>query len=435
MGISVLPLKMPLDSRCLESWWPMLLSTRTPYPGLLVRARHIATSLQLGLDDPSTWEWLDDFKYGNANYLWTKLIKEYERFNSFDKVRLLNQYFKLPQYVEGQDPAPLLQLFQNNVHQLALAGIVLQADIHWATWLQVVPPSMKTLQDQLGMDEKGTYFQVYKALKGHYDRSAPSTVPKISKNKRKINGESQEQLNVGVEQQDKTRKRFKGHRSQPKRKDDINQKPNLHCDYCSMNNHVTAKCFQLKRDRETGTKLIGSDLSGLQGLSFIEIVSNAKEGVPLESTSDFSQECANTIFLFDSGATTHLTGNKQLLTDIAEVPEVQVGTALKGATAVIRQRGKVVLNDHQYLRDVAYVSNATNNLISEGRLCDADIHHVIRPCRAGCCSGGFRLGSMNEEFNTYETRSRGETGEERLEEREKLTEGRNWGRAKNPTGG
>jgi hypothetical protein len=287
-------------------------------------------------------------------------------------MHLCDNYFNLPIYKENEDPDVLLQLFENNVYRLSLAGIKMPTDLHWVLWLKVIPPTMKSLQDQLGMDPKGTYLTVYQALKGHYNRVAPNESSKTSKNKikKKNNDESREQLNTGVEKQDKPHKRF--NKRQKRKRDDSDQKPNPHCDYCGMNNHVTAKCFQLKRDKEVGTKLAGSDLSGLQGLCFVERTNNGEDGVSLELASNVSQECANTIFLFDSGATTHLTGNRQLLTDVVDVPEVSVGTALKGATAVIRQRGKVILNSQKYLRDVAYVSNATNNLISEGRLCDAD---------------------------------------------------------------
>src|SRR5690348_5933689 len=84
-----------------------------------------------------------------------------------------------------------------------------------------------------------------------------------------------------------------------------------------------------------------------------------------------SEGSNNTVFLFDSGATSHLTGTKGLLTEIKKVPEVSVSTAIQGARAVVRERGKVVLNDRYVLADVAYMSNASTNLISEGRLCDA----------------------------------------------------------------
>jgi hypothetical protein len=78
-----------------------------------------------------------------------------------------------------------------------------------------------------------------------------------------------------------------------------------------------------------------------------------------------------TIFIFDSGATTHMTKDRKLLTHIKQVPEISVTTAVRGAVSVIRERGRLSLNKNKILQDVAYVANASNNLISEGRICDA----------------------------------------------------------------
>ena len=104
--------------------------------------------------------------------------------------------------------------------------------------------------------------------------------------------------------------------------------------------------------------------------SFIE--QDPEKESSFELACPLTEEVKDCIFLFDSGATTHLTGDKSLLIDPKPVPEIQVSTAIKGHHAVIRERGNVALSDKHLLQDVAYISTASNNLISEGRLCDAD---------------------------------------------------------------
>jgi hypothetical protein len=48
-----------------------------------------------------------------------------------------------------------------------------------------------------------------------------------------------------------------------------------------------------------------------------------------------------------------------------------MATAIRGQRSTIRERGSIRLNDKWTLKDVAFVPNASSNIISEGRLCDA----------------------------------------------------------------
>lgn len=80
----------------------------------------------------------------------------------------------------------------------------------------------------------------------------------------------------------------------------------------------------------------------------------------------------NPLGIFDSAATTHMVNDKKLLENVKQVPEVAVTTAVQGAKGVIRERGELILNEKYALSDVAYMQNASANLISEGRLLDGE---------------------------------------------------------------
>jgi hypothetical protein len=325
----------------------------------------------LPINDPDSWVWIDNFRYSNAHFLWTHLLTEYQQYSGFDQMRLLTQWYNIPKYKEGEDPIRLLHLFQNRIHEMELADIIMPDNVHWAIWLLAIPDSMKSLQNQLGMQKKGSYMEVYEALKAHYSRTSCTQTNNDTnkKNKKRDNDESDEQLKTVQEKpnpKDKRYKPYSKHRRYPKNQD--NKVPNRKCDYCDRTNHETKNCWELQKHKKEAAE--AATKPGMTVFSFIEIENNEEQSQELACSASDSH--TNAVFLFDSGATTHLTGSKNLLVDIKTVPEVSISTAVRGAHAVVRERGKVILNENYALGDVAYMSNASNNLISEGRLCDAD---------------------------------------------------------------
>ena len=74
---------------------------------------------------------------------------------------------------------------------------------------------------------------------------------------------------------------------------------------------------------------------------------------------------------FDSASTTHLTPHRNIVTDIVSCPQVEVATASKSSTVIIRERGKVQLAEGLIMLDVAISDSARVSLISMGRLVEA----------------------------------------------------------------
>jgi hypothetical protein len=325
--------------------------------------------------DPSTWTWLEDFKHGNAHYLWSYLIQSYAKYTGFDKMRLFNQYCNLPKYKEGDDPTPLLIKFEDNKHKLETAGVRLPADLHWVLWLNAIPEGMKTVQNQLGMVTEGTYTMVFEHLKNLYNKSLIDKPFKKNKRDQKPKDvdESQEQLNAA---NDQNGQKNAGKRPRPKesvgdRSDQKpSQRPRLRCDYCEKDFHTADRCRELKKDqgRISSALQTKSTKGKVYQMCFVEQPEVEQECAMAGEEKDQDK---TTIFIFDSGATTHMTKDRKLLTHVKQVPEISVTTAVRGAVSVIRERGRLSLNKNKILQDVAYVANASNNLISEGRICDA----------------------------------------------------------------
>ena len=130
-----------------------------------------------------------------------------------------------------------------------------------------------------------------------------------------------------------------------------------------MANKKTKKTSDSETDEDHAAVFVEDEVAAtFQTQSADELVAIGKD-----STSN-----SNPIhFLFDSGATTHVTPVKHILNDINNSPIMTMSTAISGQRSIINKRGKVRLNDKWTLRDVAYVPQATSSLISEGRLCDA----------------------------------------------------------------
>lgn len=164
------------------------------------------------------------------------------------------------------------------------------------------------------------------------------------------------------------------------------QQEQLTCSYCNRRYHTESECkLRIANEKKSSDKPSKnkrrrtskeSDSESEYSAPFIEsealnALYNSDEVNEQAYAYGDKEPNASTHFIFDSGATTHVTPNKNLVYDIKAVPEVQMTSALSNAVSTIRKRGTVRLNDKWVLRDVAFTPRASSNLISEGRLADA----------------------------------------------------------------
>ena len=244
---------------------------------------------------------------------------------------------------------------------MELADIDVSEDVHWSLWLRMIPDSLKTLQQQLGRAEKGTYMEVYDALRSIYEQSLIDQPIKTKKRKNQNQDDSTQQLNIANDHQPSSNKKFnQSRRRQRGSNKNHTPNPNRWCAYCQNNSHWESQCRELKQDTKNASNAINNkrtkthkSLDHVDSLDcFIELP--AKESDVDELVLQLAYEVDSTIFIFDSGATTHVTGSDELLEEVRDVPETTVNTAIKGAYATVRARGTVHLNDEWCIQDVAY---------------------------------------------------------------------------------
>jgi hypothetical protein len=74
-------------------------------------------------------------------------------------------------------------------------------------------------------------------------------------------------------------------------------------------------------------------------------------------------------WFLDSGATTHVTGNRDLLTDIRIAPKSNV-TTVGGNALPVEGHGKATISDNKVVDNILYVPSMKKNLLSVGKFAD-----------------------------------------------------------------
>jgi gag-polypeptide of LTR copia-type len=324
--------------------------------------------------------WISSYKHGNANYLWTKLSKKLQQFTPHDLARLVGDYMSL-KYTIGTDPIKFRKKFDSTIRELTLAGLVLPDKLHMAMWYRALPNELDSLKQTLSANPKLTHDNIYDALVARYastSKTTNKTTPKADDGTESAMGAftDSNKNDDGRPPPGKQWWKYNKHNN------NNNQSDRPWCNYHQSHGHRQDDCPTLKQMKETAkSQATGTNTEQFSGC-FVELddkglanyLNILNPDPPSEEKAMSAVERKNAappIFVFDSGATTHVVNNRNCLSDIKKTTEVDMATAIKGQKSTIRERGSVRLNDNWTLKDVAYVPNASSNLISEGRLCDA----------------------------------------------------------------
>lgn len=318
------------------------------------------------------------FNYGCTYYLWESVRQKLEQFTPHDIAHLVTRYMNL-RYMAKADPSECKKYFDNCVRELKLAGIKMQDKLHLAVWYKAIPAELDSLRQALGAKPDLKWRDIYDALVSQYSSK------KAARNNERATETAQAAVDDPEWKKKKDAIRLKQLNNNHSNKPKADSKSKKHCVFCSMDYHDIDACHLYKKAQQSASSHTQARRS-----------SNSEEG---SSSGEHSAPCIEedfaaafmyipetdeeinmgqdvfenvpTHFIFDSGATTHVTPNKSLLTNLNHVPVMTMSTAISGQRSVINKRGQVRLNDKWTLRDVAYVPKASYNLISEGRLCDA----------------------------------------------------------------
>lgn len=350
--------------------------------------------------------WLNEFKWGNAQFLWSSLADELMVFHPHDLAALVGNYLSLRFHV-GDDPVAFNNKFESVVRDMEVADLILPDKLHMATWYRALPDELNSLKQTLSANPELTHQDIYKALVSHTQAS------KNGAEQRRGHKPGTEQAAAAIE-------------SQPKGKNQNRGKPartsSKYCNHCQKDNHNQADCYKLKAMKEATRNALNSkrgqrrressdsdnepehsaclfegDLPEHEALTCDENDDDGDEhaAAAMEGPSDRS-----VFFVFDSAATTHVVGDRRLLIDPQSVPELTMTTAVRGRSAQITTRGKIRLNKNWNLLDVAHLPNAHANLLSEARLCDGGYSifkdkDFVRVCKDNkTVLMGYRVGRL-----------------------------------------
>ena len=289
---------------------------------------------------------LNHFKYGNANYYW-ELVNRRVTFTQAEKSKLYNTIHGL-RFKVGWDPQRTRSFFIETLSKCQAAGIDIDEAAKTSIWVSAIPPQLNSLSQVLSINPNLTWEDVYNALYNWY-QSNPTSKPKPPTDTAMTAGES-------------GKKPFK----------------KKHCTHCKKVGHTEDRCFakypSLKKElnsknskdkskpkpEEDDKPSYNSEPIYLApAVEGTETISEMIESLTLseEVIMSASDKPKQKYYVFDSAATSHMTPYLSDLQKVLTVPEVQLTTALKGATTTIRQRGCIRLNDKWLLSDVANVPN------------------------------------------------------------------------------
>lgn len=121
------------------------------------------------------------------------------------------------------------------------------------------------------------------------------------------------------------------------------------CKYCKKDNHPEEKC-RYKEEHENKRQKDKSNMNNK--VSYLTDTYLSNEEYQLD-----------TKFVCDSGATGHLTREKDILTNIKKTEEIKIGCAKKGSELISNMAGSVE-GTNVTLTNVAHVPNLSRNLLS-----------------------------------------------------------------------
>jgi hypothetical protein len=311
------------------------------------------------------------FKEGSSNYLWESIERKLERYTENDMVDLVTRYMSF-KYAAGTDPDEGKRNFETIVYDLELADMNIDPKMHKAIWIKALPPELESLRQGLNSRKINSWEEVFEALKQEYA---------TKKGRKQVqSGKLPEHAHAAVDARP-------GNGRRPRRGEgkerafNKGDKFKRYCTFCEKPGHTKEICSYLKNAKAALAQPGGStsDSEGAGGehaaVAIEEEVAAMLQHDPeqTEAANLGKEEVAAPVhFIFDSGATTHVTPNAKLLDDITDTPVMTMSTAISGHRSLIKKRGQIRLNDNWTLRDVAFVPSASYNLISEGRLTDAD---------------------------------------------------------------
>ena len=150
------------------------------------------------------------------------------------------------------------------------------------------------------------------------------------------------------------------------------RKTNRYCTYCKRNNHTEQYCFKKEKDERLARKTSSSGLvsKGVQNHGDDNESDSSGDYVCLMSNTSRVERASSHYWYIDSGATSHMTFDRELFTEFKSVNAYDVGMGNASSVKAVG-KGTVSLNINVkskvkecQLKNVAYVPDLKYNLLS-----------------------------------------------------------------------
>ncbi|KAF7841438.1 Retrovirus-related Pol polyprotein from transposon TNT 1-94 [Senna tora] len=158
------------------------------------------------------------------------------------------------------------------------------------------------------------------------------------------------------------------------------EKGDRHCNHCNRDGHTEDACFKKHgypdwfkgyKEKKNITDFIKKEMQKYNKDSNDKIVAET----PVNNTGYFADFAGMALttrtgasWIIDSGASSHICGDKRLLTDLRAKEGKNTVTLPDGSVKIVQYIGKVFLSSKLILEDVLFVPEFKYNLISVGKL-------------------------------------------------------------------
>jgi hypothetical protein len=296
----------------------------------------------------------------HARTLWQKLEELFARKTGNNKMFLMKQLMCL-RYQDGTPLTDHLNTFQGIINQLAGMGIKFDDEVQGLCLLGTLSDSWETFRMSL----------FNSAPKGVINMDLAKSRVLNEEMRRKSQGSSSQSEVLVTEK--RGRSKSKGPKNRDKSKNKSNKFADVECHHCGMKGHIKKHCRQLKREnKEKGKETKNDDRIA---------TTTAGDFFTVYDDEVVNLACHETSWVIDSGASTHVTSQRDLFTSYTagDFGIVKMGN---NAVAKVVGIGDVCLEMTNgmklVLRDVKHIPDIRLNLISVGKLDDDGYCSIFR---------------------------------------------------------
>jgi len=312
-------------------------------------------------------QWLDDSVFHHvstetsAQALWKKLEALYERKTAGNKAFLIRKFVNL-KYREGSPMTEHLNNAQSIINQLESMKITLGDELQDLMVLSSLPEGWETLVVSLSNS----------APDGVVSMEMVTSCLLNEELRRKDSGASTSDALL-MESRGRPVKKDGKPRGNSRSKSRFSSRKEIECYYCKLKGHIKKDCYKWKREQKGKVKEGGEPNASTGDATVAEVESQC-----LHCSESVCQECVDTDWVVDGGASYHCTPHREYFHSYTAGDNGTIRMANAGVSQIVGS-GDVHLETDLgvvILKGVRHIPDLRMNLISVGRLDDGGYTNI-----------------------------------------------------------